>query len=234
MFLFFVIGCTVRAFDTDASQATSPPSQANTNTCVACHQQKGDEAVALFAPSTHAKAGFKCNRCHGGDAKAADKAAAHGLNFVGKPTASQSLAMCGTCHTSQLAAFKTSMHVGKQVNAISMTCSDCHGAHMVGSPARDFSFALYCTNCHGLEYVRALPAEFLKLLGLADEEKALLARLDAAGRKPSPELLTRRKEIRRQIGDIIHATDMRGGLDKLPHLLKLGDEFKTMVESERK
>jgi cytochrome c553 len=234
MFSFFVIGSTVRAFEADADQATSPPPQADANTCVTCHQQKGDETVALFAPSTHAKAGLTCNRCHGGDAKSGDQAAAHAPNFIGKPTASESLAMCGTCHTSQLAAFKASMHVGKQANAISMTCSDCHGAHMVGSFARDFSFALYCTNCHGLEYVRALPAEFMKLLALADEEKDLLARLAAAGRKPSLELLARRKEIRRRLGAIIHATDMRGGLEKQPQLLKLGDEFKTMVESERK
>jgi len=233
MLLFFVIACTARAFD-EASQSTAPPPQANANTCVACHQQKGDEAVALYAPSTHAKAGFKCNRCHGGDGKATDKSAAHGLKFIGKPTASQALAMCGACHTSPLAVFKTSMHVGKEQNVISMTCSDCHGAHMVGSPAREFSVALYCTNCHGLEYVRALPPEFLKLLGLADEEKEMLARLDAAGRKPSLELLTRRKEIRRQLGDIVHATDLRGGLEKLPQLMKLGDEFKTRVESERK
>lgn len=232
MLLLFVIVCTVCAFD-EASQS-SVPSQASANTCVACHQQKGDEAIALYAPSTHAKAGFKCNRCHGGDSKATEKTAAHGLNFIGKPTASQTLAMCGACHTSQLAIFKTSMHVGKEQNVISMTCSDCHGAHMVGSPAREFSFALYCTNCHGLEYVRALPPEFLKLLALADAEKELLTRLDAAGRKPSLDLLARRKEIRRQLGDIVHATDLRGGMEKLPQLMRLGDEFKTMVESERK
>src|SRR3977135_3305163 len=43
MLLLFVIVCTVRAFDA-ASLSTSVPSpQASANTCVTCHQQKGDE-----------------------------------------------------------------------------------------------------------------------------------------------------------------------------------------------
>ena len=208
--------------------------QAGANDCVACHQKQNDKSVALYAESTHAKSGFKCNRCHGGDPKAADKAAAHATGFVGRPSVNETLAMCGLCHTTQIATFKTSLHFPDRVGAPRMTCVECHGAHMVGSPSRDFSFALYCTDCHGLEYLPALPRDFLKMLTLVDEQKQMMAKLESAGRKPSPELLTRRKDIRRSIGEIVHATDLRGGLERLPQILKLGDEFKAAVEREAK
>lgn len=205
-----------------------------TNDCVACHQRQNDQSVALYAESTHAKSGFKCNRCHGGDPKAADKTTAHAASFVGKPSVSETLAMCGSCHTAQMATFKTSLHFPDRVSAPRMTCVECHGAHMIGSPSRDFSFALYCADCHGLEYLPALPGDFRKLLTLVDEEKQMLAKLDSAGRKPSPELLARRKDIRRSIGEVVHATDLRGGLEKLSQILKLGDEFKARAFQETK
>jgi nitrate/TMAO reductase-like tetraheme cytochrome c subunit len=205
-----------------------------TNGCVACHQKQNDNSVALYADSTHAKSGFNCSRCHGGDTKAADKAAAHAAGFVGKPSVNETLAMCGACHTAQIATFKKSLHFPDRLGAPRMTCVDCHGAHMVGSVSRDFSFALYCTDCHGLEYLPALPRDFQKLLALTDEQKQMFAKLESAGRKPSSDLLARRKEIRRQIGEIVHATDLRGGLERLSQILKLGDEFKAVVEREAK
>ncbi len=222
------VGFSARAFNGAHSL------QASANDCVACHQRQNDNSVALYAESTHAKSGFKCNRCHGGDPKAADKKAAHAAGFVGKPSVNETLAMCGSCHTAQIATFKTSLHFPDRVGAPRMTCVDCHGAHMVGSVSRDFSFALYCTDCHGLEYLPALPRDFQRLLALVDEEKQMMAKLESAGRKPSPDLLARRKEIRRRVGEIVHATDLRGGLERLSQILKLGDEFKAVVEREAK
>ena len=72
------------------------------------------------------------------------------------------------------------------------------------------------------------------MLALVDEQKQMMAKLESAGRKPSPELLARRKEIRRSVGEIVHATDLRGGLERLSQILKLGDEFKAVVEREAK
>ncbi|HKP85052.1 MAG TPA: cytochrome c3 family protein [Blastocatellia bacterium] len=202
--------------------------------CVVCHRGLDDQAVALYSKSAHAKNDFGCDDCHGGDPKATDKAAAHRLRFAGQPTDPQKLAMCGSCHATQLATFKTSLHAPTRANAPRMTCVECHGAHMVGSPARDFRFGLYCANCHGLEYLPALPPEFQKMLALVDEEKDLLGRLADAGRKPSSELLSLRREIRRGVAEIVHATDLRGGLERLPQIFKRGDEFKAMAERERK
>jgi cytochrome c553 len=204
------------------------------NNCALCHQKQADQAVALYSKSAHANSGFKCEACHGGDPNAADKAMAHAVKFVGKPSANETLAMCGSCHTTELRTFKTSLHFPDPASAPRMTCVECHGAHTVGSPSRNFSFALYCAGCHGLEYLRDLPREFHQALSLADEEKDLLSRLLSSGRKPSDELLARREQVRRSVAEIVHATDTRGGLEKIPQILKLGDEFKAMIERETK
>src|SRR5205085_7458203 len=107
-------------------------------------------------------------------------------------------------------------------------------AHTVGSPARDFSYAMFCTNCHGLEYLPELPAAFRNLLQVADEENRTLARLRAWGGESSNELLARRKEIRRIIGDLVHRTDMRHGIERAPEVIKLNDAFRRMLEAEKK
>jgi hypothetical protein len=115
-----------------------------------------------------------------------------------------------------------------------MDCVQCHGAHAVGSTGRNFSFALFCTGCHGLEYLPELPREFQKMLALVDDEKDSLAALESAGRKASDEVMKRRKEIRRMVAEIVHSTDMKGGLEKIPQILKLGDEFKSIIEREKR
>jgi cytochrome c3-like protein len=202
--------------------------------CKDCHQKLDDQTATLYSKSVHAKSAFGCDACHGGNPNATDKQTAHRFKFAGNPSDPQKLAMCGQCHTAQLATFKTSLHHPERVAASRMTCVECHGAHTVGSLSRDFSFALYCTNCHGLEYLPALPQEFQKMLALVDEQRALLEKLATAGRKPSGELLALRREIRRTVAEIVHATNLSGGLEKLPLILKRGEEFKAMAEREQK
>src|SRR5689334_18385343 len=135
------------------AEAPRPPRAAfsSLNTCIACHQQTGDQSVKLFDRSVHLRHAITCVDCHGGDYKAPDKAAAHAANFIGKPSPVDQLRMCGACHQQPLADFKTGSHFPKNLNVPRLTCSDCHGAHTVGSAARDISFAMFCTNCHGLE-----------------------------------------------------------------------------------
>ena len=115
-----------------------------------------------------------------------------------------------------------------------MDCVQCHRAHTVGSNTRNFSFALFCTGCHGLEYLPELPREFQKMLALVDDEKDSLAALESSGRKASDEIMRQRKEIRRMVSEIVHATDLKGGLEKIPQILKLGEQFKTTIEREKK
>jgi len=203
------------------------------NTCISCHQQTGDQSIALYNRSIHLRNAITCVDCHGGDYKAPDKAAAHGAGFVGKPSPVEQLRMCGACHQQPLAEFKIGSHFPKNLSVPRLTCRDCHGAHTVGSSARDISYATFCTNCHGLEYLPELPAGFRNLLQIADEENGLLNRFRAWGRNPSNDLLASRKEIRRIIGNLVHKTDMRQGLERAPEIVKLDDDFRRMLAGEK-
>jgi hypothetical protein len=236
-FLFVAIVFSARAFNIQpgaSRRSLIAVEKINMQECDNCHQKLDDQTTALYSKSVHAKSAFGCDACHGGNPEATDKQSAHRFRFGGKPSDPQKLAMCGECHAAQLATFKTSLHYPERVAAPRMTCVECHGAHTVGSLSRDFSFSLYCANCHGLEYLPALPQEFQKMLSMVDEEKALLERLETSGRKPSGELISIRKEIRRSVAEIVHATNLRGGIEKLPQVLKRGDKFKAMAEGEQK
>ncbi|MEW6206879.1 MAG: cytochrome c3 family protein [Acidobacteriota bacterium] len=191
--------------------------------CLACHKTKTPETVALYSSSVHAAKGYECNRCHGGDAMAADKAQAHAGNFTGQPSPSEVVTMCGSCHRAQSASFKTGKHFprGKEPR---VDCSQCHGAHAVGS-LRNFSFVYYCAGCHGQEYLPQLPDNFQKMLALADA-------LSDAGNTISEDATQRRKEIRRRIGEIVHPTDFEGARTRTAEILKLGEEFKQMIEKK--
>jgi cytochrome c553 len=193
------------------------------NNCAACHKQKTAETVALYLSSVHSLRGYECDRCHGGDATAEDKAQAHAGNFIGQPSPSEVVTMCGSCHRAQSASFKTGKHFprGKEPR---VDCSQCHGAHAVGS-LRNFSFAYYCAGCHGQEYLPQLSDDFQKMLALADS-------LNDAGNSISEEATERRKEIRRRIGEIVHRTDFEGARARTAEILKLGEEFKRMIEKK--
>lgn len=193
--------------------------------CAACHQKQTAETVALYSSSVHAAKGFACNRCHGGDPAAADKAQAHAGNFIGQPTPNEVMGICGSCHRAQIAAFKTGKHFPERTEP-RLDCSQCHGAHAVGSASRNFSFVYYCAGCHGQEYLPGLPNDFLKMLALAD------SMAEQSGRALSEDARERRKEINRRIGDIVHPTDFEGARSKIPEILKLGDEFKQMIEKK--
>lgn len=201
--------------------------------CGACHQKNGDQTVAIFARSTHARSGITCNRCHGGDPFATEKAAAHGGRFIGKPSSNDTLSMCGSCHKSQLAAFKTSRHFPERKGVARVDCSGCHGAHLVGAQSSNFSFGYYCSGCHGLEYLPELPSELMKMLAVADESRLLLRAIDDAGRKPSDEIVKRRKEIRRLVSEVVHPTDLHVGHEKIAEIIRLGDELKRIDTQEK-
>ncbi len=200
--------------------------------CSACHQKNGDQAVTLFARSTHARSGITCNRCHGGDPLATEKETAHGGRFIGKPTSNDTLAMCGSCHRSQIAAFRTSRHFPERRGVARVDCAGCHGAHLVGAQSDNFSFAYYCAGCHGLEYLPELPGDLLKVLAVADDSRRIAR--EEAGFKPSDEVINRRKDIRHLIGEIVHPTNLQAGHDKVVEIVKLGDEIKRIAEQEKR
>jgi hypothetical protein len=121
----------------------------------------------------HAKAGFTCVFCHGGNAAAEDQELAHDAKkgFIGKPTHAQIPEVCGKCHsdaaamkhfnpslrTDQLSEYRTSGHGKKlaQGDQDVAECASCHGAHGIQhvkdtrSPISPARVAQTCNGCHG-------------------------------------------------------------------------------------
>jgi hypothetical protein len=202
------------------------------NNCVKCHQQatgRALEVVEIHLASAHGKIGVGCDDCHGGDAAQTDKAKAHSTNFTGKPDRNATLTMCGACHQPQLAQFKTGKHFPEKQGIPRLDCAECHGAHAVGNPPETFSFGQFCVGCHGLEYLPPLPQQFQDLLNLSDDLRDGFNRLAAKGRKPSDEAIKQRKELRHQTAEIIHPTDVKDGLTRIPRILSQGEELKQQI-----
>lgn len=161
-----------------AAGAQSPPKPpVAVNTCVDCHLALDDERITppakLFADDVHAKAGFTCVFCHGGDARQEDQEKAHdrAKGFIGKPKPQQIPELCGKCHSDaalmkqydpsqrvdQLTEYRTSGH-GKALlrgDTSVAECASCHGAHGIlpvkdsRSPVSATRVAQTCNHCHG-------------------------------------------------------------------------------------
>jgi nitrate/TMAO reductase-like tetraheme cytochrome c subunit len=201
--------------------------------CVKCHSQstgRAEEVVRLHFSSAHGKAGVGCDDCHGGDPTQIDKAKAHSPNFIGKPDRSGTLTMCGACHAPQFAQFKTGKHFHEKQGIPRLDCAECHGAHSVGNQPETFSLGQFCVSCHGLEYLPPLPQEFQDLLNLSDDLRDAFAHLAKKGRKPSDEAIGRRKEIRRLTAEIVHPTDLNGGLTRIPNIVSQGEKLKQQIK----
>ncbi|HKV39643.1 MAG TPA: multiheme c-type cytochrome, partial [Blastocatellia bacterium] len=228
-----------RATDTQAardarySPGDSQSAGVSVDTCVACHEKQSDGVSALYAKSIHAKSGKSCNSCHGGDPTAPAKDDAHGLNFVGEPSTSQAIRMCGSCHRQEFIQYKASHHFSEDKRVRRADCVECHGAHTVGNRGPDFSYAYSCSGCHGLEYLPGLQEEFQRMLNLSDDLRGSIFALEQSGRGPSNELLERKKEIQRLTGEIVHKTDLKGGSASISHILELGQQLKEMIDRER-
>jgi hypothetical protein len=160
-----------------APAPAAPTAPAPASTCVDCHLAVDDPRVsppaAAFADDVHARAGFTCAACHGGDPKAEDQDAAHDRRkgFRGKPAPRDIPALCATCHADaaamkqynpslrvdQLSEYRTSGHgkaLAKGDGAVA-TCASCHGAHGIlnvkdaRSPVYPTRIAETCNRCHG-------------------------------------------------------------------------------------
>lgn len=121
----------------------------------------------------HARAGYGCHDCHGGNPHDIDRAKDPQEGYIGKPSAAQIPQLCADCHsdieymrdrnprlpTDQLRLYRTSDH-GKALEQGDIkvaTCSSCHGTHTIrrsDDPA-SASFARNipntCAQCHSDE-----------------------------------------------------------------------------------
>ena len=66
------------------------------------------------------------------------------------------------------------------------------------------------------------------MLTLADDLREGIHRLDVKGRAAN-DLAERRKEIRRMISELVHQTDAKGGMERIPHILELGASLKQQL-----
>jgi len=172
--LFALLGLAASSVSAQSSPPKAPPA---VNGCVECHTALDDARITppakLFADDVHAKAGFTCVFCHGGDARQEDQEKAHdpAKRFIGKPKPQQIPELCGKCHSDpalmkqydpservdQLSEYRTSGH-GKALARGDTTvaqCASCHGAHGIQpvkdsrSPVSPTKVAQTCNRCHG-------------------------------------------------------------------------------------
>ena len=159
---------------------TGSPSGAEvgaTSRCAECHLAMDDETLSpparAFAHDIHARSGFTCASCHGGDPNAEDQELAHSSKkgFHGKFAPKEIPALCASCHADaalmkhfnpslrvdQLSEYKTSKHAQKLFEGDTRVaqCASCHGAHGILpvkdslSPVSPSRVAQTCNRCHG-------------------------------------------------------------------------------------
>jgi predicted CXXCH cytochrome family protein len=145
------------------------------DSCLDCHtvlEGKLQAPAKAFANDVHARFGFSCADCHGGNRNETDSEAAmskaHG--FVGKIPRTAIPERCAHCHSNarfmekykprqrvdQMAQYRTSVH-GKRLasgDGRVATCIDCHSAHDIRevkdplSPVHPLRLPGTCARCH--------------------------------------------------------------------------------------
>jgi hypothetical protein len=214
-----------------------PVAAESKDSCIDCHnRQKGKagKVISIYQTSTHSRGSVGCDGCHGGDSSQPDKSKAHAGHFIARPDTSATLEMCGACHRQPLEFFKSSRHVAARPNAGRLDCAECHGVHGIGAASESFRWPQFCAGCHGLEYLPRLPRPFQEMLTLADDLREGIHRLEVNGRAPTEELIERRKEIRHMISELVHQTDGKGAVERIPRILELGSTLKERIASEEK
>ena len=145
------------------------------DSCLECHTALEGElqkpAIA-FKNDIHARAGFSCVDCHGGDASTTDMAASmnRAKGYIGHPARTAVPKLCARCHSDaaimhkynprqrvdQFAQYQTSVH-GKRLAAgdgAVANCVDCHSVHDIRgvkeglSPVHPVRLPETCGRCH--------------------------------------------------------------------------------------
>ncbi len=145
------------------------------DSCFECHSAldgKLGAPASKFRNDVHARAGFSCADCHGGDRTSDDPSAAmdRSRGFVGAIARTAVAKTCARCHSDatvmhkyrpqqnvdQYAQYQTSVH-GKRMAAgdtAVATCIDCHSVHNIRevkdalSPVHPLRLPDTCGRCH--------------------------------------------------------------------------------------
>jgi hypothetical protein len=150
--------------------------QQQTDSCSVCHLAIGVENLTKpaqqYEQDVHAAKGFGCVACHGGDStqfglEAMDRK----KGYIGKPTPTQVIEVCGRCHSDarfmrqynpnlrvdQVAEYSTSVHgrrLKEQNDHKVATCASCHIPHSIRPPndarssVHPLRVADTCGSCH--------------------------------------------------------------------------------------
>lgn len=175
------------------------PAWSAENNCAKCHEQTAApesagpaHSFAEWQKSIHAKRGISCDACHGGDALAKDKAAAHqGIAQSSDPSSriyfDKIPETCGACHAKELKGFKVSVHYKElESSGRGPNCVTCHGS-MATRLMTPREMESICTLCHRRPtqaYAALLTLQSSqKLLGQVEERvKAMQSqKIDVAG-----------------------------------------------------
>ncbi len=188
-----------------APDASAKP--AETNTCYACHSAIAPPQRAIadkWKASVHGQNGIGCADCHGGDPTSDEIGVAMdpAKGFIGKPTRSQTVGVCGTCHsdvermrqyqipTDQLVKYQASVHGQQLINNQDVRvaiCIDCHGSHDVkkaSDPTADvypLNVPKLCSSCHSdakLMEPYGIPTNQYELYSQSVHGKAVLENQD--------------------------------------------------------
>ncbi len=226
-FLLFAPGVT-----TNARAATQE------NSCVHCHAAlPGDSLIKVkshsWKGSIHQRHGVTCDRCHGGNPLAADKAAAHvgvlGSNDPKSPVYFNNIpATCGKCDGAEFYKFRQSLHYQKlEATGEGPECVTCHGSMETKILAPNTLVAV-CQRCHNdrLGIYPYVPQKAKAVLLLIRESNLLL---EAQERLYHPARNSEVAQTLRTAGAILHATKLEWhqfDLDKITENMQ--DFFQTL------
>ncbi|OIO06618.1 MAG: hypothetical protein AUJ52_11915 [Elusimicrobia bacterium CG1_02_63_36] len=132
--------------------------------CVGCHGDPGlkvkskklHDYFQSWKGSVHEKAKLGCADCHGGDATASEKAAAHAGILPPSDEKSrlhyrQVPETCGSCHQSVYDQFVKSKHYKKlRKEGTAPNCVTCHGSMNSRTDEKEI-LAASCRSCHNKE-----------------------------------------------------------------------------------
>jgi predicted CXXCH cytochrome family protein len=146
---------------------------AQTNSCVDCHNELGDEfqeLVESFEGDIHQQFGLSCVDCHGGNPEEDDFDLAKDESFKGIPERPQIPQFCASCHSdsSYMRRFNPSLRVDqeyiywtsehgqllKKGDTKVAVCTDCHNTHGIQASTHPKSWTFpwnipqMCGRCH--------------------------------------------------------------------------------------
>jgi hypothetical protein len=179
----FLVLCAALFFPASALAAKGGAPE---NSCVRCHAGlPGSSFVGArshsWTGSVHEKHGVTCDKCHGGNPRAADVQGAHAsvmssrdpkspVYFKNIPTT------CGKCHGGEFYKFTQSIHYQRLESAgRGPECVTCHGS-MVTSILTPDTIAAVCEQCHNerMGIFPYVPQKAKAVLLLLQESAALL------------------------------------------------------------